>query len=56
MAAVCGGHDEVVEFLLGPTTHFETRERRLGHAALAARGGGWSWVADVLEAMSERER
>ena len=55
-AAMVMGHDEVVEYFLGPRTYFEARERKLSQAAMEAKLGEMIWVADVLETMSERER
>lgn len=55
-AAMVMEHEEVKEYFLGPRTYFEARERQLSHAAMEAKFGGFVWVADVLESMSERER
>eukprot|EP01043_Picozoa_sp_COSAG02_P059732 COSAG02_NODE_7666_length_2904_cov_7.024242_1_plen_808_part_10 len=55
-AAMVMGHEDVMDYFLGPRTYFEVREKRLSHAAMEAKLGGLVWVADMLESISERER
>ena len=55
-AAMVMGHEDIMDYFLGPRTYFEARETKLSHAAMEAKLGGLVWVADTLESMSERER